>query len=649
MTTRSRKVSRSPAAKAPAAKRRAVAPRGHAERALRTLSAGNRTLLRASDEEALLQQMCAVIVEQGGYPAAWVGYAQHDEAKHVRVMAAAGIDRAILDAMDFTWAESGIGLGPTGTTIRTGTAAIGRNLRTDPKIAKIRKDILRRGFPDYGASSVFPLRIDDTVLGNLTIYAPEADAFDEAEVQLLAELADDLAYGIANLRTRAKQRAAEATIQRMAFHDSVTGLPNRTWLRERLEAAIARARQQHRPLALLVLRVEQYDDISDTLGYHEGELLLVELARRLHEILHDEELLARGGEDEFIVLLPGSGADEASDKARVLIRALYEPIELSGVTVSTRASVGIALSPGHGNEPDRLIRCATVAANAARRSAGGYAVYAGSLDRDCTRRLALMSDLRHAIEHDGLELYCQPKVCIRSHRLCGAEALVRWTHPQLGAIATGEFIKLAEHTGLIGALTRWVLDAAFSHSYAWHEAGLAQPLAINLSAHDLRDPRLLDRIKGLFTTWGVQPEWIQFELTESTLMEDPAGALDTLTRLKQLGVELYIDDFGTGYSSLAYLQKLPVDSIKIDQSFVADMVDNGDAGIIVRSTIELGHNLALGVVAEGVENERTWKNLDQLGCDTAQGYFVSEPIPAERFRAWQRASPWHTNSGAARH
>lgn len=624
-------------------------PRGHAERALRTLSAGNRTLLRASDEEALLQQMCEVIVEHGGYPAAWVGYAQHDKGKRVRVMATAGIDRAVLEAMDFTWAESGIGLGPTGTTIRSGAAAIGRKLRTDRKIAKIRKEILKLGFPDFAAASVFPLRVDDTVIGNLSIYADEADAFDEAEARLLAELADDLAYGIVNLRTRARQRAAEATIERMAFHDSVTGLPNRTRLRERLEHAVRDARKRHRPLALLVLRIEQLDDISDTLGYHEGELLLVELARRLHETLHEDELLARGGEDEFIVLLPGYGADEATDKARVLIRALYEPVELSGVTVSTRASVGIALSPGHGNEPDRLIRCATVAAKAARRSAGGYAVYAGSLDRDCTRRLALMSDLRHAIEHNGLELYCQPKVCIRSRRLCGAEALVRWPHPQLGMISTSEFVRLAEHTGLIGALTRWVLDAAFSHSYAWHEAGLAQPLAINLSAHDLRDPRLLDRIKGLFTTWGVQPEWIQFELTESTLMEDPAGALDTMTRLKQLGVELYIDDFGTGYSSLAYLQKLPVDSIKIDQSFVADMVDNSDSGIIVRSTIELGHNLALDIVAEGVENERTWKDLDKLGCDSAQGYFVSEPIPAERFRAWQHASPWQPDAGAAHH
>jgi len=616
-------------------------------RALRTLSAGNRSLLRAASEQELLDEMCKVIVEEGGYPVAWVGYAEHDAKKSVRVMANCGIGGCLGDTAHLTWADTGVGLGPTGTAIRTGEPVIGRNLHADPSLVEARKTMLEQGIADYAAASVFPLRVDAAVIGNLSIYADEPEAFDEPEAHLLAELADDLAYGIGNLRLRLRRDEAEKTIERMAFHDGITGLPNRILLRDKLDQAIQDARRQRRPLALLVLKVEQFQEITDSLGYREGEHLLRELAARLAPVVHDGEILARGGEDEFVMLLPGAGASHAAESAQRLIAALHEPIELSDLMVNGRVSVGIALSPGHGSDPDALLRRASVAACEARRSATGYAVYIGSLDQDCTRRLALMGELRHAIAGNELQLYCQPKVCFGSGRVCGAEALVRWPHPELGMIATGEFVRLAEQAGLISPLTHWVLDAAFAQAYAWHEAGVREPLAVNLSAHDLRDPSLLDRIKGLFATWGARPDWIQFELTESALMVDPTGALETLGRLKQLGVELYIDDFGTGYSSLSYLQKLPVDSIKIDQSFVSSMIDSEDSSIIVRSTIELGHNLDLGVVAEGVESERIWNDLARLGCDTAQGYFVSRPMPSERFKEWECASRWHFDGGGA--
>lgn len=609
-------------------------------RALRTLSAGNRSLLRAATEQELLDAMCRVIVEEGGYPAAWVGYAQHDERKTIRAMAMAGVRREMVDEQ-LTWAETGIGLGPTGTAIRSGQPVIGRNLRTDPQLAPVRLHLRGRGFPDYGSASVFPLQVEGEVIGNLSIYALELDAFDEAEARLLGELTDDLGYGIGNLRSRRRREEAEETIKHMAFHDTVTGLPNRLLLRERLESAVSRARRERRALAVLVLKVEPYQEISNSLGYREGDHLLVELAKRLRQLLGDEQPLARGGEDEFVVIHPGSGAAAAKESARRLITTLYEPVELSGLTVNARVNIGIALSPGHGIDPDGLLRRASMAAHNARSSSGGYAVYEGSLDQDCTRRLAMMADLRRAIDNHELQLYCQPKVGIRSRRVSGAEALVRWPHPELGSVATGEFVKLAEHAGLIRPLTHWVLDSAFGHAYAWHEAGLDLPLAINLSAHDLRDPLLLDHIKGLFATWGISSEWIQFELTESALLEDPAGTLETLTQLKKLDVELYIDDFGTGYSGLSYLQKLPVDALKIDQSFVGSMIDSVDSSVIVRSTIDLGHNLNLRIVAEGVESRTVWERLSGLGCDTAQGYFVGPPMPAEDFMAWEQASRWH--------
>jgi EAL domain-containing protein (putative c-di-GMP-specific phosphodiesterase class I) len=246
-----------------------------------------------------------------------------------------------------------------------------------------------------------------------------------------------------------------------------------------------------------------------------------------------------------------------------------------------------------------------------------------------------MGDLRGAIEHNELLLYCQPKLQISSGQVCGAEALVRWQHPRLGVVSPGDFIKLAENTGLITPLTYWMLNASLRQGYLWHEQGLAQPLSVNLSVRDLHDPKLLDHIAGALDTWGAQPGWIEFELTESALMVDPAGALDTLTRLKRLDVRLAIDDYGTGYSSLSYLQRLPVDAIKIDQSFVGEMLCNKDSATIVRSTIELAHNLDLTVIAEGVEDQNTFDRLAALGCDMAQGYCIGRPIPADQFQTWR--------------
>jgi diguanylate cyclase (GGDEF)-like protein len=599
--------------------------------ALRTLSAGNRALIRATDEHQLLRDMCRVIVEVGGYRIACVGYAEHDEHKTIRWMASAGIELETLEAFPLTWADDEAGQTAAGVAIRTGNPSVGRNLQTDPSDARWREEARAGG---YASASTFPLSVNAEVLGHLSICASEPDAFDHEEVHVLAELADDLAYGIANLRTRALRREAEERIERAARHDGLTGLPNRVLLRERLEAAIDVARRRHRPLALLLVEVGRFQEINETLGYREGDQLLQLVAQRLGQVVTEEECLARVGEAEFGLVVHG-GADDATQLAQRLFGALDAPVELDGLSVATHARIGIALFPGHGVAPDVLIRKAKVAAYQAKATVRGLALYADTLDEECTRRIALMGDLRQAIEHDELVLYCQPKVHIASGEVCGAEALVRWQHPRHGMLEPGGFIKLAEHAGLITPLTHWVLDAAFSQSYAWREAGLDRSLAVNLSAHDLHDPGLLDRIRGLFATWGTRPPRIQFELTESALMEDPAGALDMLVRLKQFGVELFVDDFGTGYSSLSYLHKLPVDSIKIDQSFVGSMLASDDSAILVRSMIELAHNLALGVVAEGVETQGVWQRLAALGCDDAQGYFISPPIPAEQMQHWE--------------
>lgn len=606
-------------------------------RALRTLSAGNRTLLRAAQEQDLLHGMCRVIVDEGGYRLAFVAYAQHDEQRSLPLMAYA-IQRDIPEERDFfdhlqlTWADAELGQHASALAIRSGEPCVGRSLLTDPGHAPWRADAIRLG---YSSLSAFPLLIEGEVVGALLIADSDPDAFNAAEIRLLGELADDLAYGIANLRNRIKRHEAEASIAHMAYYDALTGLPNRALFRTQLQAAIASARQEHRPLAVLLLGATHFHEISDTLGYQQADLLTCSFGRRLEQALQEGQVAAYVGEAEFALLLPRCDVGQAMRAAHELVRQFSGPIEVGGLNISVGLSAGIAAFPGHGGDADTLIRRARMAMFEAKASGRDTAVFSAELEQRRTARLALMIDLRHAIEQKALLLYCQPKIDIASKRVCGAEGLVRWQHPAQGMIPTDEFVRIAETSGLITPLTYHVLESAFQQTYAWHDMGLDQPLSVNLSARDLRDPVLIDNLKSLFSTWGTQPDWIQFELTESALMEDPIGALDAIKRIKDLGCELFIDDFGIGYSSLSYLHKLPVDAIKIDQSFVMAMPDNAVSAAIVQSTIELGHRLDLEVVAEGVETESAWKQLLDLGCDTAQGYYVARPMPAEQFKDWQ--------------
>jgi diguanylate cyclase (GGDEF)-like protein len=606
-------------------------------RALATLSAGNRTLLRASDEEQLLREMCNVIVKTGGYCLASVAYAEQNPQKSIRWMITVGSDSADLDSSNFTWEDNELGQTAAGIAIRTGKPVVDRRLLTDPAYAgpayaPIRERAMRLG---YASVSAFPLRVEGQVLGAVIMAAVDSDAFDEAEVKLLSDLSDDLAYGIANLRTRIQREEAHGLIARLAYYDALTGLPNRSSLMEALESAIVAADQDDGALALLHLEVGHFYDINKVLGYSSGDKLLLELGRRLAQVAHEGEMLARLGEAEFALLLPHAGADEAVQVAQRLVSTLRKPVEVSGFTLDARVSVGIALFPTHACDADALVRRANAAVHQAKPTRGGYAIYTGGQEKDHTRRLALMGDLHRAIEHDELRLYCQPKADITSRRVCGAEALIRWRHPLKGMISPSEFIPLAEQAGTITPLTNWMLEAAFRQSSLWHKAGLAWPLAVNLSALDLYDPELIDNVSRLFASSGIAPDLIQFELTESALMVDPVGALETLTGLKQLGVQLSIDDFGTGQSGLSYLQRLPVDAVKIDQSFVMPMAKNDDSAVIVRATIDLAHNLGLKVVAEGVESQSIWERLAVLGCDVAQGYFISMPMPAAQFQKWE--------------
>jgi diguanylate cyclase len=427
----------------------------------------------------------------------------------------------------------------------------------------------------------------------------------------------------------------------MPDDDALTRLPNRVSLRELLAQAIAHCSRENRPLALLMLSISHLHKVKQILGYREGDKLMQEVVRRVTGELLPADIVARMDEDDLAIVLPEAAADRATALAKVLLGALASPLDLSGMLVELRIRVGIALFPGHGADADALIRAGNMALFRADWRGEELVLYSRQLDAEIARGVSLMGGFKHAIDNDELLLYCQPKVHVAGAAVCGAEALVRWRHPSEGLIGPGEFVKLAESVSLISPLTQWVLGAAFRQAYAWRRAGIKCPLAVNLSASDLRDPKLIDRIKGAFATWGSAPDDVQFELTESALMQDSAGALETLSRLKSLGVRLLIDDFGTGYSSLSYLQKLPVDGIKIDQSFISAVAVSEQSAAIVRCITELAHALKLEVVAEGVEDQATWDRIAAIGCDVVQGYWVGKPMPAGEFGDWQTRSRWH--------
>jgi predicted signal transduction protein with EAL and GGDEF domain len=348
--------------------------------------------------------------------------------------------------------------------------------------------------------------------------------------------------------------------------------------------------------------------------------------------------VARLGGDEFVVLLPSDNADGARRVARNVQKALETPMSLDGHVVDCRVSIGIASFPEHGDTATTLLRRADVAMYTAKRLNNGLAVYDDQDDQDSRARLSLMGELRHAVDAHELVLHYQPKVHLADPRELHVEALVRWQHPVRGLVAPSEFIPFAEQTGFIRQITQSVMARAVAQCVQWRREGLRMHVSINISARDLLDPELGERFAVLLAENGCQASWIALEITESAILDDPGHALRNLERLHALGCRISIDDYGTGYSSLAYLKRLPVNELKIDRSFVMGMVGNGSDAVIVRSTIDLAHNMGLSVVAEGVEDEPTLRKLRELGCDMAQGYHLSRPLPPEDVARWMRTN-----------
>ncbi|MDH3210518.1 MAG: EAL domain-containing protein, partial [Burkholderiaceae bacterium] len=443
----------------------------------------------------------------------------------------------------------------------------------------------------------------------------------------------DLAQSFEAMRNGIQQR--EVQIARLAYWDTLTGLPNREQFRDLLRDRIERARAAGETCAVVIFDLDRFKHVNDILGHAFGDRLLCQIAARLqHGVMREQDVLARFGGDEFVVCLPQADADTGSDTARRIRHALEQPLTLDDHTVDVGAGAGVASFPKDGDDADTLLGRAEVAMYAAKSKQSGVVVYDPTLDSSSQHSLSLLTELRTAVDNEQLRLFLQPKIALDSGRVVGAEALVRWQHPQRGMVQPMQFIPFAEQTGFIRVLTGWMIEQCSSRSRTLRAQGLDLKFAINLSTRDLLDQDLPARLERLLACDAMDPRLLCMEITESAIMDDPQRAMRTLRQLHDMGLRLSIDDFGTGYSSLAYLKLLPIHELKIDKSFVMAMERDRADLKIVRSTIDLAHNLGLSVVAEGVENAQTWAVLSALKCDEAQGYFMAKPMPEADFADW---------------
>ena len=587
------------------------------ERALRTLSGCNRNLIRNQSGQDLLNNMCAVAVERGGYRAASVVFANNGS---VSVVARAGARPGLFRAFGVAWSDMSAGESVVMRAVRSGTPCVVHDLAESAEFAYWQDELRAL---EMNALIALPLRAEDRVLGAFVLIAAEREAFDADEIHLLLEMADDLAYGIFVLRNRVRQANAEARVAYASTHDPLTGLPNRSALLSHLESAMADSKGEAKPLAVLAVHIERVQELFDALGYDPTNRILIELADRLRGTGVDKGLTARVSVEDFCVVLASRQVAQAEEISRRIHAALSEAVPLGDARIEVQVSVGAAEYPVHGDIADLLVRRAVLASREGARRDAVYFMYRGATERENPARLALVAELRAAIENGQLALHYQPKLDIASGKIVAAEALVRWRHPQRGMVPPGEFIGVAEQTGLIRPLTAHIIALEVNQQQAWRAMGVQLPVAVNISARTLLEPQWQRHLTGVLGERGIAPDMIELEITESALVEEPTIAALVLTTLRDLGFRIHIDDFGTGYSSLNYLVSLPVHALKIDRTFVASMKANHDAYLVVSSVVSMAHGLGLRVIALGT--------LRDLGSNEAQGYFIAKPMPAEEF------------------
>ena len=514
---------------------------------------------------------------------------------------------------------------------RSGTAVLAGRLTKDRDVAR---GLAERDFKD---ALVIPLRRNGAVVGTFLVAdrLGHVSTFDAEDLKLFETIGLHASTTLENGRLIDRLREEAASKEYQSLHDTLTGLPNRTMFHQMVEKAIGEDLRTGTMGAVMLMDLDRFKEINDTLGHQTGDQLLIQLSRRLTQVLGAQGYIARLGGDEFALLVPGVTAlSETEAVAGLVLAALEHPLAVAGINLQVGASIGLAAYPEHATDSSSLLQLADVAMYQAKDNHSGYMVYASGRDRHDARRLALAAELRAAIERGQVTVHYQPKADVATRQIKGVEALVRWEHPTFGMVGPDEFVPIAEQTGLIRLLTEHVLQSALHQCRDWQRLGFCLSMAVNLSVRNLMDRDLPDRVAELLVEAGLAPEMLTLEITEGTIMADPFRTLEVLNRLAAMGVTLSIDDFGTGYSSLSYLKRLPVREVKIDRSFVHNMTSDADDKMIVQSVIDLARNLHLGVVAEGVEDGITWDCLAALGCDSVQGYYLSKPNHPEVITQW---------------
>ena len=587
----------------------------------RVLSGVNSAIVRIRDRDELLREACRIAVEDGGFALAWVGLVDR-ETLDIRPHVWMGEDRGYLGMIRLSAREDILqGRGIAGAAIRTGKPVVVNDVAADERLAH-RKEALACGF---GSFIVLPLRGEDETLGSLHFYARDPGFFDQDELKLLLDLGGDISFALAAMARREK-------LDYLAYYDALTGLPNRQLFHERVDQFVLTAQQMGGKVALLVLDLQRFGVVNSTLGRHAGDAVLKQIALRLRDALEDRHPVARLGADTFGVVLAGieDDASIAHVLERKIVASISEPFSVGGQELRPSINCGIALFPGDGTNAEELFRNAEAALKKAKSSGAKYLFYAPQMNARVAEKLSLENRLRIAVLNAQFILHYQPKVEIATNRITGLEALIRWRSPELGMVPPNDFVPLLEETGLILEVGKWVLKQAVSDFRRWEARGLNPPrIAVNISPLNLREANFANDVKRLAAHDGAGLLQLDLEITESLIMEDIEHSILKLESLKAAGIGIAIDDFGTGYSSLSYIARLPVNSLKIDRSFIAGMTSSAHNMTIVSTIISLAHSLNLKVVAEGVETKDQLQLLRLLRCDEMQGYLFSRPLPIE--------------------
>ncbi|MGX4774086.1 bifunctional diguanylate cyclase/phosphodiesterase [Bradyrhizobium guangdongense] len=610
-------------------KARTEAQKERLTRMFAALSATNEAIMRAKSRAELFDLVCLAASNGAKFTSTTIALARAD-SDQIEIVATAGpssnTTRMVRLSVD---PERPEGRGMAGTAFRTRQPCISNDYLNDPRVsafhAIVRGDRARAG-------AAFPLIVHDQPVGVMIYMSTEKDIFTSEFVELLQRLSDNVAFAMENFDRAEEKNKADERIEYLASHDSLTNLPNRETFNSLLREAIAVAQRDDHRFAVLFIDLDRFKVINDSLGHEAGDLLLLEVAARLRNALRASDVVARLGGDEFVVILDQCGEiDDVQRIASELLAALAQPMELAGHECHTTASIGIAMYPANGADAQTLTKNADMAMYLAKEDGkNGYRFFSKEVKTQSIERLSLESALRRALEREQFSLNYQPKVDMESGQITGVEALLRWNHPDLGSVSPAQFIPLAEETGLIVPIGRWVLKEACAQAMAWQRRGLLPlSMAVNLSPRQFADEHLLQDVDEALAASGMSPVLLQLEVTESMMMRNVGRALKVLDAIQSRGIRLAIDDFGTGYSSMSLMKHFPIDTIKIDRSFVRDLPQDSEDQAIAQAIISMGKALGMTVVAEGVENAEQEAFLRTHGCDEMQGFLIAKPLPAK--------------------